>query len=75
MKHITEYSYENGHDFNGFRVHILKKGIEFRKYVPCRLIGRDEALKRAIQIEAELAKELKNLKSIDEIIEFKKTWG
>ena len=74
MKHISEYNYEKGHDFNGFRVQILKKGIEFRKYISSKKLGRDAALAEAIRIESELAANLKKYNTLEELIEFKKTW-
>lgn len=74
MKHITEYNYANGHTFNGFRVSILKKGIEFRKYITSKKIGRDAALAEAIRLEAELAENLKKLDSVSELVAFKETW-
>lgn len=75
MKHITEYNYEYGHTFNGFRVSVLKKGIEFRKYVTSKKIGRDAALAKAIRLEAKLVKDLKKYNTMTELIEFKELWN
>lgn len=74
MKHITEYDYEKGQAFKGFRVQIIKKGICFRKYVSCVKLGSDAARKKAIKLEAELAKELKKLSTIEELQSFHSKW-
>lgn len=74
LKHITEYNYDMGHSFNGFRVSMLKKGIEFRKYVSSKGIGRTKALARAIELEGKLSSNLKGCNTLDELLEFKKIW-
>ena len=68
-KHITKYSYEDGHVFNGFRVAIYKKGINFQKYISIKGIGWDAAMEDAKQLEAELVDLLKNCRTRDEVLE------
>ncbi len=67
-KHITKYSYEDGHSFNGFRVAVFKKGINFQKYISSKHIGWDAALKEAKRIEAELIGELACCQTREDIL-------
>ena len=74
MKHISEYSYEKGNTFNGYRVSILKKGIQFCKYISGSKLGMESALKEAIRVEADLVEQLAECHTVDELLEFKKLW-
>jgi hypothetical protein len=74
MKHISEYNYGKGHSFNGYRVSILRKGIQFCKYISASKIGMEAALKEAIRVEADLSEQLAECLTVDELLEFKKLW-
>lgn len=74
MKHITEYSTEHGHAFNGFRVQIQKKWMNFTKYVSSKGRTREEALEEAMEIERDLRYRLDECKSDMDIMKLYLQW-
>lgn len=73
MKHITKCTYEQGHSFNGYRVAMQRKGVVFCKYIPAKK-NWEAAEKKAIKLEAYLAKNLKKCKSQDDAVKFYMEW-
>lgn len=67
-KHITEYSYRNGHKFNGFRVRIQKNGLTFCTYTSCKDIGREKALELAIETRDDLIEKINGCTTKDDVI-------
>lgn len=74
MKHITEYSTERGHAFNGFRVQMQKKWMNFTKYVSSKGRTREEALEEAMEIERDLRYSLAECKTENDILKLYKEW-
>lgn len=74
MKHITEYSTERGHAFNGFRVQMQKKWMNFTKYVSSKGRTREEALEEAMEIERDLRYSLAECKTGNDILKLYKEW-
>lgn len=74
MRHITEYSTERGHAFNGFRVQMQKKWMNFTKYVSCKGRTREEALEEAMEIERDLRYSLAECKTGNDILKLYKEW-
>lgn len=67
QKHITEYS---GGTFYGFRVAMMKRGLTFTKYFSSTKLGRDEALRCAIECERDLSQKIaENRDNMDKLRE------
>lgn len=73
-KHITEYSYRNGHKFNGFRVRIQKNGLTFCTYITCKGTTREKALELAIKTRDELIEKINGCITKDDVINLHNTW-
>jgi hypothetical protein len=73
MKHITKCTYEKGNSFNGYRVSIQRKGVVFCKYIPAKK-NWEAAEKKAIELEAYLAKNLQKCNSQDDAVQFYLKW-
>lgn len=65
---------ERGHDFNGFRVQIQKKWMNFTKYVSSKDRTREEALEEAMEIERDLRYKLAECETENDIQKLYKKW-
>lgn len=74
MTHIHKFSYETGYSYNGYRVCIQKKGINFVKYVSAKEIGWDGAEKEAIKVKNNLVENLAKCHTQDDVINFYIEW-
>lgn len=73
-KNITEYSYRNGHKFNGYRVKIRKNGMEFCTYISSKGMTREDALELAVKTRDDLSKKINACTTFDDVIKLHETW-
>lgn len=64
-KHITKYSIENGHRWNGFRICVVKGGVCFRRYIAVGVQSWEEAEAKAKQLVSKLEQKLSKIAFYD----------
>lgn len=58
LKHVSRYSYEDGHSFNGFRVCVTREGHVYQRYFSAAVLGWAGALEAALLHRKRLYKAL-----------------